>query len=372
MTISRRHGWLKELERLSPAVAALGLCTQLPDDDYSSSSSSPNPDALNFASSSEHVEAMARCFELLAAHGVPAATLTKFVADLTGRNVYGSFCELSVYLWLLENKVPFDLQVPLTGADVLNPNGSDLDGRLKLTPEVFFDTKGFGFREHLINRLRARLTRDIPNKFVAIEGSFDASIADLSDMLGLTYQALRAELAAKSHAKRGAIDFTLRPPAPVQTTVNTSDPYELAEANASYAFSYAKQFVRHSPFILIFVVHPWFSGTWLHADFGNYIRDFHRAFARRTFLQHRKDKSPLFNITKGAAAGLLSGVAFFDAWHGKLESDPQVERDRARRLKLFLNPLATNPVSELALDELRWGFNGSHGIEVVRFDHDVY
>ena len=118
-TIGTRHQWLKELEQLSPAVAALGLRSKLSDDDYSVSSPSPNPDALNLASSAKHVEAMSRCFELLTAAGVGKAVLEKAVTDLTSRNTYGAFSELSVYLWLLDNKIPFEPQAAMTGAEHL-------------------------------------------------------------------------------------------------------------------------------------------------------------------------------------------------------------------------------------------------------------
>lgn len=365
-TIGTRHQWLKELEQLSPAVAALGLRSKLSDDDYSVSSPSPNPDALNLASSAKHVEAMSRCFELLTAAGVGKAVLEKAVTDLTSRNTYGAFSELSVYLWLLDNKIPFEPQAAMTGADILNPNGSDLDGKLTLhSGAVYFDVKGFGFRENLIRALQQRLATEFPTDFVAIEGNWDSSITDLSDLLGKTFKALCAELKSKRHAKRGGIDVILRAPSQVQVTHNISDPYELAEVNASYAFTYAKQFVRQAPFVLVFVVHPWFTGGWLTTEFGNYIRDFQRAFARRTFLQFRNDSTPVFDLSKGVAAELLSGIAFFDAWRGECD-------EHRSRFKLFLNPIAKNPIGELALDEMHWACSDVHDLHIVRFDHDVY
>ncbi|GAM99788.1 hypothetical protein U91I_03443 [alpha proteobacterium U9-1i] len=346
-------------------MASFGLRAKLGDDDYGAASKSPNPDALNLASSAEHVEAMARCFELLHANNADSAMIEKSVKDLTSRNAYGAFSELSVYLWLLENKIPFEPQAAMTGADILNPNGSDLDGRMGLHSGVYFDVKGFGFRECLIKALNARLSKDFPNSFVAIEGNWDAPMAELSDLLSAKYDALRTELNAKQRAKRGGVDVTLRAPSPVQVTHNTSNPYELAEQNASYAFSYAKQFTRHAPFILVFVIHPWFSGGWLHNEFGGFILDFERAFARRTFLQFRNDATRIFSVSKGAAGGMLSGLAFFNAWRGQ-PAQP------GAHFRLFINPLATNPISDLALDEFRFGFGAQHDLEIVRFDHDVY
>jgi hypothetical protein len=366
--IATRHDWLRELERLSPAIAALALRSKLPNDDYGEASETPNPDALNLASSAEHVKGMADCFELLSGRGVGSQILEKFVTDLTSRNTYGTFSELSFYLWLLENQIPFNPQVAMTGADVLNPNGSDLDGRLTCHRgggDVYFDVKGFRFREYLIKTLGRRLSRNFPNRFVAIEGNWDSSITDLSDLLGKGYKTLSADLKSHQRARRAGLQFTLRVPAQIQTTVNESDPYELAEINASYAFTYAKQFVRRAPFVLVFVIHPWFSGGWLHTGVGNYVQDFKRAFARRTFLQFRKDATPVFDVTKGAAAGMLSAVGFFDAWRG-------IRDENKARVALFLNPLATNPIAESTLDKLRRGYGGLHDIDLVRFDHDVY
>src|ERR1043166_3249232 len=96
--IATRHDWLRELERLSPAIAALALRSKLPNDDYGEASETPTPDALTLASSAKHVKGMADCLELLWGRGVGSQILKKFVPDLPSRNTYGTFSELSFYL----------------------------------------------------------------------------------------------------------------------------------------------------------------------------------------------------------------------------------------------------------------------------------
>ena len=80
--------------------------------------------------------------------------------------------------------------------------------------------------------------------------------------------------------------------------MHSADPYRLALENAEYAFRYAKQFPRHKPFLLIFVIHPWLGGLQLHGNFDGFVDKFTRALARRTFMQFRDDSAPLFGITR--------------------------------------------------------------------------
>jgi len=321
---------------MSSVAATLDLKSKLSDEIYEAPGQkfSSNKDAFNLANSEEHNRAVAATIDGLAAMGADEKALTKLMLDLTSRNTYGTFCELSAYHFLLKGKHDFSIQSPMTGAEILNPNGADLDGVLRLPQEVVFDIKAFGFHEHLVSRLVERLSQDLAPDVATADDSWDVPVSALFDLLSSGYKPLLQELKASRSARRGALRFTLRAPARVQVTSRELDPRKLADENAEYAFSYAKQFARNKPFILIFVVHPWVSGA-LHLNFSGYLDEFTKAFAETTFCRFQADARAVSDVTLAEAARLLSGILFVNAWEGKPASEPPLYR-------LFLNPHAKN------------------------------
>jgi hypothetical protein len=59
-------------------------------------------------------------------------TIRNIIGELTFRNTYGAFSELVAYKWLNDAKIDFTPQVLMTASDVLNPNGSIIDGQMIL------------------------------------------------------------------------------------------------------------------------------------------------------------------------------------------------------------------------------------------------
>lgn len=357
-----RHAWIEALEALSPKVKALDLKSRLEDIPYwdAATKTAHDADAYNLSSCNTHNANLARWIEGLAHQGVDDTQLVKHLTDLTKRNTYGAFAELSAYGFLLDNDIEFDIQVAMPGADILNPNGSDLDGRLTISSDVFFDVKAFGLHEYLSDRLNTLLSRHFQAEFVAIEGSADVGITNLRQLLGgKDFADLVSELTTERKAQRGSLDIRLLAPQPIQMATTTANPYELAQNHAEYAFNFAKQFVRAKPFILIFVIHPWLGGSRLSKNFAGDTDVFTRSFARRTFMQFEGDKTPLFGMTRGDAARLLSGILFIDTW-------PLPTHKPEHRL--FLNPNATNPVPMLSRHHLEMVPN----LSVDDFQHDTY
>ncbi|WP_026381964.1 hypothetical protein [Afifella pfennigii] len=310
-----RYDWISTLEGLSAEIAKLNLKSSVADEPYwdSTAGKALDKDAYNLSGCADHNGAIARWIDGLVRMGVDTAQIRKALTDLTSRNVYGTFSELAVYGTLLDYGLPFEVQIAATAKDILNPNGSDLDGRLDLPAPILFDIKAFGLQEHLVGRLTEKLSADLAPDFVAVEGSKDVPLELLSRLLSSDYGALKSELAANRKADRDALEFRLRPPSHIQTTVQTLDPYLLAEQNADYAFRFAKQFARRKPFLLVFVIHPWLGGLSLSVNFAEYTDIFARAFARRSFMQFAKDrKTRLFGMTRGTASKLLSGLMFVD------------------------------------------------------------
>lgn len=363
-----RHDWINLLAGLSPAAAALNLTATLKDELYYDRSTNQclQKDAFNLSSSTPHNNAIASWVDRLHGLGVNQAYLSKALTDLTSRNTLGTFCELAAYGALLDHNILFSVQLPQTAKMILNPNGSDLDGCLHLSGDVFFDVKAFGLQEHMVGLLVERLQADLgPSFFVAAEGSKDVAISELSDLLGKEYVALRTALSASHFVRRGLLELRLKTPAKVQMSISTYDPYQHAEECADYAFRFAKQFVRRKPFMLVFVVHPWLGGLNLHTNFAGGADIFLRSFARRTFMQFRRDiKTKHFGMTRRAVSQLLSGILVVSAWQGKGTDSPHVPP-----MRLFLNPHAKNPISRLSVDLLRAGI---HQLAVDDFLHDAY
>ena len=75
----------------------------------------------------------------------------------------------------------------MTAFDVLNPNGSIIDGRMILANNkaVFFDIKGFGFHAHKMRKiLQDRLEEALTGKRVLIEGAWDVSMKSSAGIAG--------------------------------------------------------------------------------------------------------------------------------------------------------------------------------------------
>jgi hypothetical protein len=359
---STRYGWLQDLEALSPTVAALNLTAQVSDEPYwdTVTNLAINADAFNLSGCPHHNGAIARWLGGLAANGVTQSQLSRLLVDLTSRNTYGTFSELSGYGLLLDAHLPFQIQVPMGKAGILNPNGADLDGRLTISGDVLFDIKAFGLHEHLSNRLHERLSGEFSSQFVAIEGSADVAVSVMTDLLGRGYSSLVSELRAKGLARRDGLDVSLRPTRQVQVTSGTLDPYALAKNHAEYAFGFAKQFARRKPFMLIFVIHPWLGGLRLSTDFPGDADTFMRSFARRTFMQFLRDKAKIFGVSRAIASRLLSGIMFINAWQ---------PTDAKHTHRLFLNPYAKHPIPGLTVRRLEVGIPG---LRKDDFQNDVY
>jgi hypothetical protein len=355
-----RHEWWSELATLSATIAALPVPA---DERYwdTATNRARNAVAFNLSACGDHNASIARWADKLAKEGVASQQIGKLLADLTSRNTYGTFSELAVYGLLLDAGIPFKIQVPMSGTAILNPNGSDLDGVLAIGNPVYFDVKAFGLHEYLAEELGRKLSASFPSDFVAIGGSVDVAVDDMSDLLSKDLKPLVAELMSARKAARGALEIRLEPKKPVQFVTNTANPYELAENHASYAFRFAKQFVRREAFILVFVIHPWLGGSRLSIDFSDDTQKFMRSFARRTFMQFRSDSTEVFGVTRATASRLLTGIMFVDAW--------QQASDRPRNHALYLNPYAMHPMSKL--DRVRL-VTGIKDMGYDDFEHDAY
>lgn len=355
--IRTRHAWIDALEAKSPLIKTLDLKSATTDDVYlgSGATAAANGDALNFANSEAHNNMVVGTIEGLSRAGAPTSMLRKLLIDLTSRNTYGTFCELSGYAFLLNGDIPFDPQVAMSGAEILNPQGSDLDGVMRLPARVFFDVKAFGFHEHLVEKLTNRLSQDLAPDIVTSGGSWDVSIDLLFELLGAQYAPLRQELAAKKAAARDVLRFVVRPRKPVTVSSRSVNVQALAAQNAGYVFRYAKQFVRSEPFFLFFVVHPWLSGSSFHQNFSGSFDAFLRAFGEQVFRQFSGDQTPVLGVSRDQASRLLTGMIFIHGWEDVPAAAPP-------RYRCLLNPNATNKVPAAAMNTLRAAYGNALAI----------
>jgi hypothetical protein len=122
--------------------------------------------------------------------------------------------------------------------------------------------------------------------------------------------------------------------------MHSSDPDSLANENREYPLRFAGQFVRNAPFMLFFVIHPWFSQGELHQNFLGFVETFTRKLAKFVFLSFQNDPVLVAGVPRFDAAKLLSGLAFLNVW-------PAVGADAPRprpACRIYLNANAAHPL----------------------------
>jgi hypothetical protein len=338
--IDTRIEWLTELERISSLVGAYQLSSTLKDAVYIQRPAGQpvifhDSDAYNVANSPPHNAIVADAVAALQGR-MTEQGIRSLLGELTSRKTYGAFSELVAYKWLGDASAPFEAQVPMSKDDVVNPNGSILDGKLTLAKGKIagFDVKGFGFVAHKIKLLQERLEGKLPGQSVLIEGAWDVSIDTLQDLHDYTgFSALLAELQSASHAARGRLRFRVQNRQRVTISMHENDPIALAKQNRDYPMRFASQYTRKLPFMLIFVIHPWFSQGELHQNFASFVDRFTEELARLAFFSFAGDKTLAGGIPREKAAKLLSGLVFLNGW-------PETGTDAPRPnpfCRIFLN-----------------------------------
>jgi hypothetical protein len=282
-SLQTRHEWIQKLAQLSEHIARIE--SYLTD-------GALDPDAYNLANCDAHSRLIARAAEgLILREASSPQEVEKLLGDLIGRQTYGAFAEIAAYEWLSRHPLRFTAQVKMESTEVLATKGSTLDGRIDFY-DVYFDVKAFGLTGRLAQRLKEKLQKDFPGEEVLIEESWDVSPEEFGDLIRSSEQ-IASELRQKRYARRGRLNIRIQETRPVTVSMRSSDPYLLANEYALFPFSDAKQFTRKRPFILLFVVHPWFNALTVHNDFAGKDTIFTRSLARRAFMQFASDGRPL-------------------------------------------------------------------------------
>jgi hypothetical protein len=339
--IESKHQWADLLAGLNPIIGTLNL-KKGADVSYveivDAVRDIRDADAYNLSNSDPHNAMIARVASVLHA-SLDDVALRHVLGELTSGKAYGAFCELAAYDWLARADIPFSPQVAMSPGDVVNKNGSTLDGRMTLAngKELYFDSKAFGFLVRLMKRLEERLQAEFPSQAVILEGDFDVSIESLQHLLeGREFSLLVQELRSNPVARRGSLEISLRKRTPFMVSHRTASVRGLAQANDEYLFRYASQYTRHAPFVLVLVIHPWFSGVDMHQNFAGYVDSFTREFIAPMFLGKHDAATLRENIPTGEIVKLLSGVIFLNVW-------PEgITEEIAPTVRILLNPGATH------------------------------
>lgn len=353
------HSLIQTMEARSPVLVGLYLKNELSDEPLSGQLG-------ELAQDLARINAIADTFEMLATGNGAQQTAVRTLAKglLTTRHFYGSLCEVAAYGWLQLAGVDFLVQVPRSGSEVLNPNGTDVDGTIPLL-DVDFDIKAFGLEVYLAGLFRAELEFSLKTK-VSLEGSMDVGVKVIEHSLFREKQRVIAELKSVGRSKIAALGWTFRVQAgPVHVSVTEANPFRSAEENRYYAFKTARQFSQTRPFILI-LAHSFRFNSTLSVNFANSTDVALRSLARRTFLQFRSSPQLVTDFDDGAtpiplsdAAALVSGMLFIDI------DDPHGGR-------LFLNPAAKHPVTRYHADQI-FDFKAQHCCRLIDdFEYDVY
>ena len=124
---------------------------------------------------------------------------------------------------------------------------------------------------------------------------------------------------------------------------------KLAAENRQYALKSGDQFTRRAPFILFFVIHPWFTqGPLFHFAENHDI--FCTEFARLTFQSFDHDTTVREGMPTNQLMKLLSAIAFINVWP---EPSPEINPTA----RMYLNATALHPIlpSDFASLQTRLG-----------------
>lgn len=273
-------------------------------------------DAFNVANSSAHNAIVVDAVAALQGK-MPDDAIRTLLGELTSKKTYGAFSELVAYKWLSDAGVPFAAQVPMTGTEVVNPNGTAADGQVAFPSGKVanLDIKGFGFIEHKTEILQQRLTDEFSGQVIQFGGDWSLSIDMLQELLDYKgFSSLVADLQSAGATKRGALEFTVQKKQRMNVSTRSINLTTIAQLNEAYPYRFTSQFTRHHPFFLVFMIHPWFGGGQLNTNFAGSADHVAKSLAKGAFQSFVSDRTMVEGITRAEAAKLLSGLVFLNGW----------------------------------------------------------
>jgi hypothetical protein len=337
--------WIETLTAKSPVISPMEIGRGIKKD------CKLNTLAFTLANSDEHNVLIIRGIEnLIKYEAASADIITTLLKDIICNDTYGKFCELAAYDWIMQRWQKITIQISLNESEVMGDNGTILDGRMDFF-NIHFDVKAFGFHGYYAKRLKERLEAELPGLNVFIEESWDVSVEEFNHLITDAHN-IAKKLRDKKYLPFGRMVIRVVVPQPIMISSRVNNPYLLAKENAHIPFKSANQFTMHSPFLLIFVLHPWLNQLAIHKDIFNNDSIFTRSFSRRAFMQFTYDKTEVRTLCKeisstatlADAAQLLSGIMFLNVWPSDAYPSKSSESHSVPSW-IYLNPRATHKIN---------------------------
>jgi hypothetical protein len=286
-------------------------------------------------------------------------------------NWAGAYSELAAYDFMNFNlpqrnylhssvKLNQDVLNARTFAKELGKKGhANLDGFIS-DYNIYFDVKSLKDNiSEILNGIHKEILKDLTYKDLTIvaECSLDISYHEFESKRNSIRNDLVEQLSKIDYKKTANIKsnvttglmFKLLWGSGVVTTEHTYHPHRHAMKTHKLVFDYSDKFIKDSPFILVFVVFPWFNG--IITTFNNSNKEFYRTFSRRIFCQYIHDKTSfkhfdsrftgqetIYDISKK-----ISGILFLED-NSILSKTPDFHNINAT---LCTNPNADNPLTRL-------------------------
>lgn len=308
-------------------------------------------------------------------------------------NWRGAFAELTAYDFFnnqfLENRTCLSKPIMLnryvsnnrTFSEELGLKGdANLDGYFQ-NFDVYFEVKSLKdnvteILEGIFEELYCKF--NTLNFLITAEYSFDMHYGEIqknrNEIRAEIIQAIKAENKRPNYIKSNVIDnlrFKILWERGIVTRELSYNSYQHAKEYSDIIFKHVNKFARDRPFILVFVIFPWFNNA--ISSFNDKNRIFYRAFSRRVFCQYLHDGTPykqkcsdftgdqtLFQITQK-----ISGIVFLE--------DMTITAKEPNELNVesyfYFNPNADNKLSK----SLFWDYSMSlQPRELDDFRYDNY
>lgn len=311
--------------------------------------------------------------------------IKKTILDLLSeKNFYGTYMELMTYYWINDKEIPFEPQIKMSKADVLNKSGCELDGKFgyKESKDIFFDIKSFGLQEYLKYEFKRKIQKEFDDYIVMINSDIDCSFKDIErfamEKVSNHIEILKSKISKGDNSniylhKIKGINWQIRLEEKKNGTYfehNSFHSYRWAEENKMFFLKNVSQYTRNKPFILICSMTKKFNNMFLNLENESIWVAF-RSIARRAFFEFRKEsfledndninidkvrKKIEDNLSICEISEYLSAILFID-----LSNDAG---------KMYVNPFAKNKIYKHDLNN--WLSNWRQAYQIDDFEYDNY
>jgi hypothetical protein len=361
LLIRTRHAWIAHLSAQSNIIASFQLHQSEGDGEIGS--------AVNIANCRVHGDLIAKAIqELVTGKYLVDSDARNILRRLMHRETYAALSELLCYYWLIRHVGKIEIPFKAFANETLCANDVILDGRI-IYGNTSFDVKAFGLNGLLAMRLKEKLEENIPGKEVYVEESWDIPQEEFGKLISDAPN-IANELRQMGVLRIGPIQLRIDEPKSITISGRLVEPYQLARDNVLCPFKDAHQFTTNRPFLLIFIIHPWFNYFGIGNDFNGVDTCCTRSLARRAFMELDKSKRLLAEICPKANSRVslsdaslnLSGILFLN-----MRLEHTASSIGFLPSWLYVNPRANQPLPPHLINLFR-----SEHINVDDFMYDNY